>query len=116
MSDLLPKTIEADVEQAWLTIWLNRPEVSNALNEQMTTELRNALEAVRDDRTVRGITLRGRGGICFSDYENPTALHKFRVKSNLFPPTVRVARRPAAPADTPLRSNSRSRAPRSRAV
>ena len=64
MSDLLPtKTIKSDVQQAWLTIWLNRPEARNALDEQMTTELRNALEAVRDDRSIRGITLRGCGGV-----------------------------------------------------
>ena len=64
MSDLLPtKTIKTDVQQAWLTIWLNRPEARNALNEQMTTELRNALEEVRDDRSIRGITLRGCGGV-----------------------------------------------------
>lgn len=58
MSDLLPtKTIKTDVQQAWLTIWLNRPEARNALNEQMTTELRNALEEVRDDRSIRGLSL-----------------------------------------------------------
>ena len=56
-------TLETDVQNAWLTIWLNRIESRNALNEQMTTELRNILELVRDDRSVRGITLRGRGGV-----------------------------------------------------
>ena len=56
-------TLETDVQHAWLTIWLNRIESRNALNEQMTTELRNILELVRDDRSVRGITLRGRGGV-----------------------------------------------------
>ena len=55
-------TLETDVQHAWLTIWLNRIESRNALNEQMTTEMRNILELVRDDRSVRGITLRGRGG------------------------------------------------------
>ena len=56
-------TLETDVQHAWLTIWLNRIDSRNALNEQMTTELRNILELVRDDRSVRGITLRGRGGV-----------------------------------------------------
>ena len=55
-------TLETDVQHAWLTIWLNRIESRNALNEQMITELRNILELVRGDRSVRGITLRGRGG------------------------------------------------------
>ena len=49
-------TIETDVQHAWLTIWLNRPEARNALNEQMTTELRNALEEVRDDRSIRAVS------------------------------------------------------------
>ena len=56
-------TLETDVQHAWLTIWLNRIESRNALNEQMTTELRNILELVRDDRSIRGITLRGCGGV-----------------------------------------------------
>ena len=56
-------TIETDVRHAWLTIWLNRPEVRNALNEEMVGELRSVLNAVQDDRSVRGITLRGRDGV-----------------------------------------------------
>jgi len=64
MSALPPtNTIETDVQHAWLTIWLNRPEVRNALNEEMVGELRSVLNAVQDDRSVRGITLRGRDGV-----------------------------------------------------
>jgi len=64
MSALSPtRTIETDVQHAWLTIWLNRPESRNALNEEITTELHNTLQVVQDDRSVRGITLRGRGGV-----------------------------------------------------
>jgi len=47
----------------WLTIWFNRPEARNALSAELTSELRAVLEAVRDDRAVRGITLRGKGGV-----------------------------------------------------
>ena len=47
----------------WLTLWMNRPAVRNALGAEMVAAMRTALEAVRDDRTVRGITLRGKGGV-----------------------------------------------------
>ena len=61
----LPKTknIELALDQGWLTIALNTPENRNALSEELTAELVAALHAVRDDRTVRGITLRGRGEV-----------------------------------------------------
>jgi isohexenylglutaconyl-CoA hydratase len=61
----LPKTkkIELALDQGWLTIALNTPENRNALSEELTAELVAALHAVRDDRTVRGITLRGRGRV-----------------------------------------------------
>ena len=64
MTDL-PKTreIELQLDENWLTIWLNRPEARNALSAEMCEELFAALGAVRDDRSVRGITFRGRGGI-----------------------------------------------------
>lgn len=50
-------------EGGWLTLWMNRPDVRNALNADMIAAMRAELEAVRDDRTVRGITLRGKGGV-----------------------------------------------------
>ena len=45
-----------------LTIWLNRPEVKNALSIEMTDGLYGALKRVEDDRTIRTIVLRGKGG------------------------------------------------------
>lgn len=61
----LPKTqiIETELEKGWLTIWFNQPERRNPMTDEMMTELVAVLEAVRQDRSVRGITLRGRGGI-----------------------------------------------------
>jgi len=47
----------------WLTLWMNRPEVRNALGAEMLAAMRTELEAVRDDRSVRGITVRGKGGV-----------------------------------------------------
>lgn len=64
MTDL-PKTetLELDLQQGWLTIWFNQPDNRNALSDALVAELASVLKGVRDDRTVRGITLRGRGGV-----------------------------------------------------
>ena len=57
------ETIELDLDRDWLTIWLNRPESRNALSSAMIGELLEVLDRIADDRTVRGVTLRGRGGV-----------------------------------------------------
>jgi len=64
MTDL-PETRQIELERSedWLTIWLNRPDSRNALSDEMLEELCATLNAVRDDRSVRGITLRGRGKV-----------------------------------------------------
>jgi|SRR5579871_5895137 len=62
----LPATtaIELELSSAgWLTIWFNQPEARNALSAELTHDLIAALEAVRQDRAVRGLTIRGRGGV-----------------------------------------------------
>lgn len=46
-----------------LTIWLNRPEAKNALSAEMVEELDAVLTAVRDDRSLRTLVLRGKGGV-----------------------------------------------------
>ena len=55
--------LELEHENGWLTIWFNQPDRRNALSEALIADLLSVLEAVRPDRTVRGITLRGRGGV-----------------------------------------------------
>lgn len=47
----------------WLTLWFNQPRIRNPLTDRMRVDLLEALDRIRDDRSVRGITLRGRGGI-----------------------------------------------------
>jgi isohexenylglutaconyl-CoA hydratase len=61
----LPATsaIELEMKSGWLAIWFSQPESRNALSQELTGDLIKVLEAVRDDRSVRGITLRGRGGV-----------------------------------------------------
>lgn len=61
----LPKVtaLELDLSDGWLTVWFNQPESRNALTTELVSDLINTLESVRDDREVRGITLRGKGGV-----------------------------------------------------
>ena len=56
----LPKTenILLEHDAGWLTIWFNRPDNRNALSKELTTELKEVLNAVRDKKKIRGITLR----------------------------------------------------------
>ena len=51
--------IEKRGAAAWL--WLNRPEVRNALNEELTAALVEAFDALEEDADVRVIVLAGRG-------------------------------------------------------
>lgn len=47
------------------TISLNRPEVYNALNDELTFELQDAFKSVAKDETVRAVVLTGEGkGFC----------------------------------------------------
>ena len=62
---MLPEThsIETEIKNGWLTIWFNGIENRNALTDQRVEETLAVLHAVADDRSIRGITLRGRGGV-----------------------------------------------------
>ncbi|MBO9595523.1 MAG: enoyl-CoA hydratase/isomerase family protein [Niabella sp.] len=56
-------TIEIEQHYHIATVWLNRPEVRNALNGTMIAELIHAFETLGTDADVRVITLRGRGRV-----------------------------------------------------
>lgn len=59
------KTIEFSVEERVATVVLSRPERLNSFNEQMHSELRNALERVRDGGDARCLLMTGAGrGFC----------------------------------------------------
>ena len=64
MASLLPATthIRLEREGPVLRLWLNRPETRNALSGDMVREIQATLDAVRDDRSVRVIVVRGAGG------------------------------------------------------
>ena len=61
----LPETelIELDRQGSVLRLWFNNPERRNALSGNMAQEIFDTLEAIRDDRTIRTLVIRGRGGV-----------------------------------------------------
>ena len=61
----LPKTTKIinEINDGWLTIWFNSPENRNALSETLTQDFTATLEAVKGDRSIRGITIRGKDGV-----------------------------------------------------
>lgn len=62
---ILPSTtkIRPILDNEWLTIWLDSPPNKNAIGDIMCAELLAVMDAVRDDRNVRGITMRGKNGL-----------------------------------------------------
>ncbi len=54
------KTISIHKSSSVITIWLNRPEVHNAMNALMIEELTNAFSTI-DDNINRVVVLRGKG-------------------------------------------------------
>jgi 2-(1,2-epoxy-1,2-dihydrophenyl)acetyl-CoA isomerase len=55
------ETILYTLDEGVLTITLNRPDVLNAFNRQMTTEIQDALKKAERDPTVRCIVFTGAG-------------------------------------------------------
>ncbi|MFZ9962333.1 MAG: enoyl-CoA hydratase/isomerase family protein [Burkholderiales bacterium] len=59
MSDF--ETIQVEQEQKVARVWLNRPDVRNAFNEQMIAELTEAFSAIDKDSSSKVMVLSGRG-------------------------------------------------------
>lgn len=55
--------LQLELRAGWLTVWLNQPDSRNALTAAMTEGLVSLLQAVRERTDIRGITLRGKGGV-----------------------------------------------------
>ena len=74
----LPDTtkIQTVIENGWFTIWLDSPKNKNAIDDVMIAELIAVLQTIRDDRSIRGITLRGKNGVFCSggDLKNFNAM------------------------------------------
>ena len=54
-------TIEVEIKNQISTIWLNRPEIHNAFNETMISEIIDAFRSLNTNDEIRIIVLRGRG-------------------------------------------------------
>ena len=55
------KTIQLEIQNDLGIIWLNRPDVRNAMNGEMIDEILKALESLNNNSEVRIIILRGKG-------------------------------------------------------
>jgi methylglutaconyl-CoA hydratase len=55
------ETIEFEVNNNIGTVWLNRPDVHNALNKEMISELIECFQLIAHEPDIRIIVLRGRG-------------------------------------------------------
>jgi 2-(1,2-epoxy-1,2-dihydrophenyl)acetyl-CoA isomerase len=60
------KFLKYSLQGGVVTISLNRPEVYNALNDDITYELQDALKAVAKDDTARVVVINGEGKAFFS--------------------------------------------------
>src|SRR3990172_7809955 len=78
----------------WIT--LNRPEVLNAQNETLLTELAGALEEARDDDEVHVIVLTGAGDRAFSAGADISVFRSLTpldvIKENKFSKTYELIR------------------------
>lgn len=55
------QTIEFEIKGVIGTIWLNRPDVRNALNEQMISEIIDCFGEIENIKELRVVLLRGKG-------------------------------------------------------
>jgi len=64
MMTTLPKTktLALSLDAGWLTVWFNQPERRNPLTEEAVEDLATVIESIKDQRDIRGMTIRGKGG------------------------------------------------------
>ena len=60
------ETITIEREEDWAVLTLNRPEVRNAINEQMVNEIHDALKEMEGDDTLGVLIITGAGGKAFA--------------------------------------------------
>ena len=57
------KNLELEISNSWLTIWLNSPENRNAISNDMIDDFNNVFDTIMNNRSIRGITFRGKDGV-----------------------------------------------------
>ena len=55
------RNVKLEVRGGVATIWMNRPEAMNALNETVLKELKEVVAQVREDGSVRAVIISGEG-------------------------------------------------------
>ena len=92
----LPETqyIELERDGAWLTIWFNQPEKRNPMTDEMVEELLKVFTAIKPSREIRGVTLRGRGGVFCAGGDLKSFKNSFQVEAN--PDTIMTMSRGVA--------------------
>ncbi len=55
------ETLEIEIKDNVATVWLNRPDLHNALNQQLISELIDCFEKLNDEKEIRIVLLRGKG-------------------------------------------------------
>jgi methylglutaconyl-CoA hydratase len=55
------KTIYVDIQDSVASVWLNRPDVQNAINAEMLDELQHCFSSLENLEDIRIIVLRGKG-------------------------------------------------------
>lgn len=58
-------TVLLEIDNGLATVTLNRPSVGNALNNEMSTRLREIMIQISADRSVRAVLLKGNGKVWF---------------------------------------------------
>jgi len=91
-------TIQYEVKDSVAWITLNRPDVLNAFNEEMTTDLKNALKEAEKDETTRCLVITGSGrGFCSGqDLKSHSGEEKRSLKDSLvrrYNPIIRRMRK-----------------------
>jgi methylglutaconyl-CoA hydratase len=54
-------SIQIDIQNQTATVWFNRPDVQNAVNNEMLQELTEGFHLLEKDESIRVIVLRGKG-------------------------------------------------------
>lgn len=55
------KTIEFEVREDTAFVYLNRPDVHNAFNEEMISEITDCFSLLDEDASIRAVVMRGKG-------------------------------------------------------
>ncbi|MFA8439038.1 enoyl-CoA hydratase [Pueribacillus sp. YX66] len=83
----MPTTILFDVQNNLATITLNRPEAANAFSKQLLCELKEILEEIKYNPSIRAVIITGSGDKVFcagADLKERTGMSEIEVKQTVF--------------------------------